>query len=262
MKKTCTYIVAFLTSIICILPSGCGSGGGNTGDPHIGFFLLPNRFEVSQTTGSEISVPTLMRAQGEFIEPQGTIQGTLELFPFRDIGPAATQIPDAKVPAKWRITYFELPQPGRIPCQDGIRTVERNVHPGEVEPLSCTALVFPVAIIPNTVDTQNPPSTMDIDVEGASAEYGPPQVAILNEFGQLLAVAPATIIIAAKHKIRFTPPNMSQYPNGVYSVSVNNVTVSGQWDTVGVGEISVYGNTPPPAPNPPDPCSVPAPCLF
>lgn len=244
--------------------SGCNSGGGSGGnsDPNIGFFLIGDRYEQSQTTGSTIVVPTIMRAYGQFIEPLGTTRGTVESFPVTDIGPAATRIPNAKVPAKWRITYVEAAQPGRIPCQDGIRTVERNIGVGEVERLACTARVFPVTLIPNAVDVQNPPTTIEIDVEGVSDEHGQPQVAILNEFGQLRAVIPATIIQSAKHRIIFTLPNINDFYNGVYTVSVNNVLVNGAWDVIGVGELSVYGNVPPQLPQYPNPCLIPADCLF
>lgn len=256
-------IFASVTFIASIVSSACsGGGGGSSSDPNIGFFLIGDRFEQSQTTGSTIVVPTIMRAQGQFIEPQGTIRGTVESFPVTDIGPAATQIPGAKVPAKWRITYVEAAQPGRIPCQDGIRTVERNVGVGELERLPCTARVFPVTLIPNTVDVQSPPTTIEIDVEGVSNEHGQPQVAILNEFGQLRAAIPATIIQSAKHRISFTLPNMNDFYNGVYTVSVSNVRANGAWDVIGVGELSVYGNVPPQLPQFPNPCVIPAECLF
>ena len=256
-------IFASVTFIASIVSSACsGGGGGSSSDPNIGFFLIGDRFEQSQTTGSTIVVPTIMRAQGQFIEPQGTIRGTVESFPVKDIGPAATQIPGAKVPAKWQITYVEAAQPGRIPCQDGIRTVERNVGVGELERLPCTARVFPVTLIPNTVDVQSPPTTIEIDVEGVSNEHGQPQVAILNEFGQLRAAIPATIIQSAKHRISFTLPNMNDFYNGVYTVSVSNVRANGAWDVIGVGELSVYGNVPPQLPQFPNPCVIPAECLF
>lgn len=261
-----TQRVSFISLIlvVSVAISGCnsGGGGGNSSDPNIGFFLIGDRFEQSQTTGSTIVVPTIMRAQGQFIEPQGTIRGTVESFPVRDIGPAADRIVGAKVPAKWRITYVEAAQPGRIPCQDGIRTVERNVGVGELERLTCTARVFPVTLIPNSVDVQSPPTTIEIDVEGISSEHGQPQVAMLNEFGQLQFAVPATIIESAKHRIRFTVPNMSAFYNGVYSVSVNNVRSDGSWNVIGVGELSVYGNEAPPLPQHPNPCVIPAECLF
>lgn len=239
--------------------SACGHTPNN---PNGGFFLLPQRLEVSATTGSEIVVPTTMRAQGQFIEPQGTIQGTVESFPAIDIGPAATQIANAKVPAKWRITYVEVNQIGRIPCQDGIQTVERNVSPSEVEPLLCRARVFPISVSPNAIDAQLPPPKIDFEVEGISDEYGPPQIAIFDEFGQLRAAIPATVVSLGKGKIQIDTPNLSQYYSGVYSVTVSNIRANGAWDVIGGTEVSIYGNAPPIDPHDPNPCAIPAPCLF
>lgn len=242
---------------------GCnGGGGGSSNPPDRGFNLLPTRIEISQTTQSQIQRPTMMRVISTFLEPQGTTQGTIEYFPARDIGPASTWFQDARVPGRWRFQYVEINQIGLVPCIEGIQTVERNVHVGEQEPLDCHAFVFPVTIAPNTVDASSPASTIQIEAEGVSDTYGAPQVAILDEFGTLKGSVTSTVVNIGKGQIAFTPPTMTSYSNGVYQITVNNITASGRWDTVGVGEISVYGNTPPPAPNPPDPCNIPAPCLF
>lgn len=241
---------------------GCGGGGSGTNNPNRGFDLLPNRIEISQTTGSVIHRPTIMRVISTFLEPQGTTQGTIEFFPATDIGPAVDNFPGAKVPAKWRFEYVEIGQVGRIPCHGGMRTVERNVHVGELERLDCEAYVFPIAISPNTADVNSPPASIEIDVAGISDLYGNPQVAILNEFGVLRDVVSSTVVSLTKGRIAITVPNLSSYPNGVYQITVSNVNAAGGWEILGAGELSVYGNTPPPPPNFPDPCSIPAPCLF
>jgi len=264
--KLSRSILMTFASFMVFLLAGCpgpgsGSGGGNN-PPDIGFFVRPDRHEVSQTTGSEMIVPTLMRAEAQFIEPQGTIQGSVEYFVPRDVGPAATRFENAKVPAKWRITYVELPQPGRMPCQDGIVTVYRNVHVAEIEPLPCYARVFPVTLSPNAVDSQSQPVAIEIDIDGVSDEFGSPQVAILNEFGQLKATASATIIANAKHRISFALPSITQFRNGIYTVSVNNVKANGSWDVIGTGQLSIYGGVVPDVPTNPDPCAIPQPCLY
>jgi len=203
-----------------------------------------------------------MRVVSNFLEPLGPTQGTIEYFGPTDIGPAATNFPNARVPGKWRFQFVEIMQVGAIPCLDGIQTVVRNVHIGEMETLTCHAYAFPVSVAPNTVDTSSPPPTIQIEAEGVSDTYGAPQIAILDEFGNLKASIASSIVNIGKGQIAFTPPNLTSYSNGVYQLTVNNITASGRWDTVGAGEISMYGHTPPPGPNPPDPCNNPAPCLF
>lgn len=242
--------------------SGCGGGGGSTNPPDRGFDLAPVRVEISQTTGSQIERTTIMRAAGWFLEPQGTTQGTVEYFAPMDIGPVQTTIPNARVPGRWRFQYMEVFQPGQFPCVDGVQTVERNVHIGEREPLSCRAYVFPITVAPNAVDATSPPSTISVEAEGVSDTYGAPQIAIFDEFGTLKVAVSATAVNLGKGQISFSLPNLNSYSNGVYQLTVNNIAASGRWDTVGVGELSVFGNTPPSAPNPPDPCNNPAPCLF
>lgn len=256
-------IFALSVSLIgSLLLIGCNGGGGSGNPPDRGFNLLPTRIEISQTTGSQLRRPTTMRVVSWFLEPQGTTQGTIEYFPARDIGPASEWFRDARVPAKWRFQYVEIFPIGTVPCINGVQTVERNVHIGEQEELFCEAYVFPVTVAPNAVDATAPSSTVSIEAEGVSDTYGAPQVAIFDEFGTLKATVSATAVNLGKGQIAFAPPNLNSYPNGVYQLTVNNITASGRWDTVGAGELTIYGNTPPPAPNPPDPCSVPAPCLF
>ncbi|MBX3283453.1 MAG: hypothetical protein KF756_13385 [Acidobacteria bacterium] len=257
-------IFALSVSLIgSLLLIGCNGGGGSGNPPDRGFDLAPVRIEISQTTSSQIERTTIMRATGWFLEPQGTTQGTLEYFAPRDIGPVLTRIPNARVPGRWRFQYVEAIQPGQFPCVEGIQTVERNVHIGEREPLYCHAYVFPITVNPKAIDVTSPPSTIDVEAEGVSDTYGSPQVATFDEFGSLKFSVSATAVNLGKGQIRFTlPPNLSTYTNGVYQLTVSNITASGRWETVAAGELSLYGNTPPPAPNPPDPCSVPAPCLF
>lgn len=255
-------IIALTSSALCTLfLVGCNGGGGSNNPPDRGFDLLPTRIEISQTTGSQIRRGTIMNVISTFLEPLGTTQGTVEYFPATQIGIAATNFPNARVPGRWRFQFIEVFGPFP-PCQDGIQTVERNVHIGEMEELFCHAYVFPVSVSPNAVDASSPPQTIQVEVEGISDTYGPPQVAILDEFGNLKASVTSSVVNLGKGQIAFTPPNLTSYSNGVYQLTVNNVTASGRWDAVAAGEISIFGNTPPPAPNLPDPCNNPAPCLF
>lgn len=245
-----------------IFAPACTGGGGSGNPPDRGFDLFPDRIEISQTTGSQVHRPAVMRVISTFLEPQGTTQGTIEFFPETEIGPGFRNFFNARVPGKWRFQYREVALLGRIPCVGGIHTVERNVHIGEMESLPCEAVVFPITIAPNTVDANSPPSTIQIQAEGASDTYGAPQIAILDEFGNLKASVTTTVTNIGKGQLEFTPPSMGTYSNGVYQLTVNNITSTGSWDVVGAGEVSIYGNTPPPGPNPPNPCSVPTPCLF
>lgn len=261
MKKTNLWILIVTASVLSVI-SGCGGGGGNNSDPNRGFDLLPNRIEVSQTTGSVVHRPTMMRVISTFLEPQGTIRGTTEFFPARDIGPAATQFPGAKVPARWRFQYIEIGQIGRPPCQDGIRTVERNVGVGALERLDCTALVFPISVVPSAIDANSPPATIEIHAKGLSNDHGAPQVAILDEFGRLRGVVPATITNLEKGMAQINTPNVGTYFNGVYQITLSNVRANGSLDVIGVGELTIYGNEPPDPPDFPDPCLIPEPCLY
>lgn len=225
MKKI-TNVLFYAGLLGILVLSGCGGGGGgNNGNPNRGFDLLASRVETSQTTGTTIIRPTGMRVEGRFLEPQGTIRGTRELF-LEDIF-NFHPVPGAKVPAKWRFTYFELPQPGIRPCEGGVRVVERNVGVGALEELRCPAFVFPIAISPSIINGQSPPLKIDIEVKGVQNEFGPPHVAILNEFGQLMTSLPATIIYLEKGKIQIDTPNVSQYRNGTYQITVSNVMSDG-----------------------------------
>lgn len=263
MKNINKLIISVgLFSIAFLSACGSGGGGSNNTNPNRGFDLLASRIEVSATTGSEIIRPTNMRVQGQFLEQQGTIRGTIEQFSATDIGPGPRNFPGTKVPARWRFTYVEVGQIGRIPCQEGIITVERNVGVGALEELFCSARVFPIVVSPNAINGQAPPAKIDIQVEGLSNEFNVPQIAILNEFGQLKAAIPATIMNLGKGQIQIDTPNLSQYSNGVYSVTISNVKANGAWDVVGGTEITIYGNPVPQPPNYPDPCNIPAPCLY
>ncbi|MCE7961784.1 MAG: hypothetical protein DYH05_04710 [Acidobacteria bacterium ACB1] len=202
-----------------------------------------------------------MSVIGTFLEPLGTTTGTIELIPTTQIGPGPRNFFNTRVPAKWRFQYWESFM-GQVPCVGGVHTVERNVHLGEMEKLPCYAYVFPISINPSTVDAVSPPSTIAVEAEGISDTYGPPQVAILDEFGNVRASIAATVTNLGKGQMEFTLPNVSTYYNGVYQITVNNVSASGRWEAVGAGELSLFGNTPPSPPNLPDPCSIPAPCLF
>ncbi|CAN5874551.1 hypothetical protein BH20ACI4_BH20ACI4_09440 [soil metagenome] len=254
-----------ITTVLCgmalISACGGGGGGGNTNDPNIGFFIQADRYERSQTTGTTLTFPTAMRIDGRFLEPQGTIVGTLETangdvynlqhFPMR------------KVPAKWRFTYFELPQPGRIPCSPLGGITERNVHKGEVEKLRCDAIVFPITVAPSLIDGQSPPSKIDIQVEGINNEHAPPQVAILDERRNLKASMPATILNLGKGNVQIDTPAMNQFRNGRYQISISNVRADGSWNTIGVAQIFIFNLIDPNIPIDPDPCLNQAPqCLF
>lgn len=260
MRNRHHFLLIALITGIAILPS-C-TGGGSSNPPNRGFDLFPDRIEISQTTGSQVHRPAVMRVISTFLEPQGTTQGTIEFFPETEIGPGFQNFFNARVPGKWRFQYREVALPGRIPCVGGIHTVERNVHVGETETLYCEAPSFPITLAPNAVNADSPPSTIQIEAEGASDTYGAPQVAILDEFGNLRASVTTTVLNIGKGQLEFTLPNMSAYSNGVYQITINNIDSSGRWDVVGAGELSVYGNTPPSQPSPPNPCSIPTPCLF
>lgn len=257
-KQIFALILALGTSLMIV---GCGGGGGGS-NPNGGFFLQADRHEISATTGSEIIVPTSMRVQGTFLDPQGTTSGTVTSFGpldftnFKDIA-------NGKVPARWRFTYVEINQFGRIPCQDGIVTVDRDVHNSETEHLHCFARVFPITSSPNVIDVHSPPSNLVIGVQGVNAAFAPPQVAIYDGFGQLFAVVPATIVNNAKGRIQIQLPDISNVPSGIYPLTVSNILQDGTWDVIGGTELTIYGNDPPPPPGGGgDPCAIPAPCLF
>ncbi len=240
--------------------SACG-GGGDTSDPNIGFQIQTTRIEVSRTTGNRIYRPTGMRVTGQFIEPQGNIQGTVESFT-QDIF-NLQQITGAKVPAKWRLTYIELFQPGAVPCFPLGGEVVRNVNPGEVEELLCSASVFPIAVNPSIIDAQNPPSKINIEVEGITNDYAPPQVAIFDEFGEMKATMPATINSLGKGKIEINTPDLTQFRNGSYQITISNVKADGSWDTIGATDIWIFNLISPDFPTHIDPClNQSANCLF
>jgi hypothetical protein len=212
-------IMIFIFSLAIF--SACGGGvGGNTNDPNIGFFLRADRYETSQTTQTTLRFPTLMRVQGQFLEPRGTIRGTLEQIPTTDFFNIQHFL-GTKVPARWRFTYIELPQPGRIPCQPAGGVTERNVNPGEVEPLPCYATVFPIAVSPSLIDGQSPPSTIEIQAEGISNEHAPPRVTIYNEFGVLKANQPVTISNLVKGRVQIETPSLT----GFTTVSYTHLTL-------------------------------------
>lgn len=259
-KKQIFALLLVLGSSFMII--GCPGNGGGGNNPSGGFFLRADRTELSATTGSSIVVPTSMRVQGTFLEALGTTSGNVTSFGPLDFT-SFKDIPSGKVPARWRFTYIEINQFGRIPCQDGLVTVERNVYNSETEPLPCTARVFPIAISPNAIDAHAPPSTIIITVQGVNADFAPPRVAIFDEFGQLYASVPVTILNGERGRIQIPTPNLSNAPSGVYPITVSNILQDGSWDVIGGSELSIYGNDPPPPPGGGgDPCLVPAPCTF
>ncbi len=257
MKKN-LLIVMVLCGVGILV--GCGSGGDPT-YPNIGFSLQADRYEVSQTTGTTLLFPTTYRVIGNFIEPQGTILGTSEIV--NDTFTAFQIYPGRKVPAKWSFTYIEVNQIGRRPCSPLGGTVERNVNPGETEPLSCYARVFPITVSPSLIDAQSPPNKISLQVEGINNIYAAPQVAILDEFGNVKASMASTIMNLAKGEVEIDTPNLTQFRNGRYQVSINNVRSDGSWDTIGVAQIFIFNLIDPDNPTHTDPCANQAPeCLF
>lgn len=228
-----------ITLVLCVAGLISACGGGSNNDPNIGFFIRADRIETSQTTGTSIRLPAIMQVKGEFLEPQGTIQGTLGDFNFVTIL-SHQHFPGRKVPAKWRFTYFEQPPPGRFACNPLGGVTERNVNPGETEPLVCNAMSFPIIASPSIIDGQTPPSKIDIQAEGISNTHGAPQVAIFNERGELNATMPATIIIMGKGQVQVDTPAMNQFRNGLYQISISNVRADGSWDVIGSAGITFF----------------------
>ena len=234
--------------------SGGGGTGGSSSDPNRGFDLqlfasYPN-----------ITIQTGALANGQLLAVTSQTTGTVDSFSNREInGIGFTRINGAKAPGTWRFVYPTVPL---VPTLCLAPTItDRYVSRGELVRLYCTGrLIDTFDASPNTIDLQNPPSTVTISGKGIENIYGAPAVALYDSQGNFVSSTVPDSYSTDTGEIDgiiITVPDLSQATNGSYTLTVSNVASDGTLEVVGAASITVIGDIIEP---PPDPCRQQFPC--
>jgi len=158
-------------------------------------------------------------------------------------------VDNAKLPATWEFINTNGPCAGQV--------FFGSVAVGDVVGLRCSIFITGFQIAPAYVDVNSPPATFSMTGSGMSTSYGMPQIVFLNRYGYAVATTAASAVSPVGSWLQAPAPNMSLMQSGIYPVLVKNVMPSGLLETIGGAWMDVYGNDPPP---PPDPCGGVLPC--
>lgn len=104
---------------------------------------------------------------------------------------------------------------------------------------------------PSSVDLQAPPATFTITGGDLDTTYGMPLVEFRGASGSVMTQTAATWVAGDGTALEADTPNLSAFRTGTYEVYISNANPDGSWNLLSATYVDMYGNDPPP---PPDPC--------
>jgi hypothetical protein len=104
---------------------------------------------------------------------------------------------------------------------------------------------------PSAIDLQAPPPTFTITGGDLDTTYGMPLVEFRNESGYVISQTTAIAVASDGSQLEAYTPDLSWCYTGTYEVYISNANSDGGWNLLSSANVDLYGNDPPP---PPDPC--------
>ena len=208
-------------------------------------------------------VPTLFLdpgrgVNGTFINltSSGT-RGTQEVFAGTTNGSAFLDVPNGRAPGVWLV--FE----SNGTCAGKFNSFRFDA--GVANSVVCFVTFLPNQFTANPADivADGSSTSVTINGQGFSSEFGMPTIAYYDSNGILVAQENASFVSNDGTSLQAAVPDLSLLASGPYTVFVGNWDAAGSWQMLGQTGISVHGVSPP-APPPPDPCGETRfdPCLL
>src|SRR5947209_5457074 len=184
-----TLLIAMVTAATL---GGCGGGGGT------GPSASPSGFYIESVFWSGLMMVDESGANGEACHTTSNfvpVPSNCPASQFQHWGPTMNDgryfLATNVFPENW--SFVQDPSAHcKVPASKDAVEVKMN---GQIVQIMCQS--FPSAsIAPSTVAAGSPPSNLTIWGSGISNAYGPPQVMIYNEFGNVVATASATTVMS------------------------------------------------------------------
>jgi hypothetical protein len=244
--------VLLIAAVVIVGSSGCGSGGTGSTAPSSGFSI-----QSMFWSGSMMLAESGATGQACLSDSSGFIATVSSCFPpsnhavqFLDWGPTGGDgkvfISTSVFPSNW-----DFLQGRSTHCNTTTEKPVSGVVQGQIVQILCQS--FPSAsIAPSSVAAGSQPSNLTIWGSGINNAYGPPQVMIYNEFGNVVATASATSIASDQSSLTIPMPDFTGVADGTYEVVVGIYDSTNTLQPVLGTSVQISGYAPPPPP-PPDP---------
>jgi len=221
-----------------LLTTAFQCGGPPPSPPPNGFQIHTQiREEINGVPLAPVNVSTSVDSDLVFAVPNAT--GTFtRCFGMTDRN-GRLQCPDRVLPGSYQITERSGPCLGQTLISD-------IIFPGDTFLSLCRIIITRLEITPQEINVNYPPATLQLTGQGMT---GMPVVKIVNIFGTVVATTTATQCNGSW--LSAPCPDISFLLSGDYGAMVYNVGPGGSLQRVGGAWLYVYGNDPPP---PPDPC--------
>jgi|GEM_PF-2961094 len=249
MKKS-TYTLTIFSLLFVLLLGGCSSGP-NPNLPDPGFTIVTQRrnslgIESRQPNTAVFgnqTRPTFSDARGNVRTFRGITSPTVGLLP----------VPDGVAPAFWELGEESGPCLGQVTFGE-MKRADFNY-------LTCAEfrLEFPLAFLPSSgLMSGDPTLVWTVTGTGMNTNYGMPMLQVYDVFGNVVAYVQATDCgytpeTDTTPEITWMSGNSSALAglaSGSYTADIWNQTPDGTGAYVGFVDFTIYGNEPPPSPDP------------
>lgn len=238
-------MVALLVTIL----NGCSPPPPSPPPPQIGFAIHTSQQTVINGVAGPVQNSPGISLRGDWITDQGAVTGTITNFIGFTNAFGRVNVTDGRSPAIW------LFQERTGPCSGQV--LDAPVSPGTTAELLCEIRINTFVITPSYIDLNSPPVVISMSGDGMDATYGMPQVIFCNTNGYDVASTTAPAISFDGTWLQAPTPYLGFLYSGTYRVVVRNVMPNGSLQTIGGAWVDIFGNDPPP---PPDPCGGFYPC--
>jgi hypothetical protein len=229
----------------------CGPGGSGPTSPPSGFYV-----ESDFWTGT-VFIPDL-GARGQYCRSGDSsgivpLANTLDCTPsnhggqFGFWGPTGGDgrafITEVTFP-----TLYDFLQTASNNCNIQSERSTTVMNQGQVVQIFCQS-VPTFSMSPSSVMAGSEPPSVTIWGPGISNAYGPPQVMIYNEFGNVVSATSATSVAPDQSSLTAPTPSFAGLADGTYEVIVGIYDSSGTLQATLGGSIQISGYAPPPPPS-------------